>query len=123
MREEIYLTQENKTGDVVRLTAFHISGLERLNEFPELVRLKLTGGKIEDFTGLQYCPKLSVLEIGLTEIGDFSSLEANQSIKDLTVAGYYENVIETVRKMNQLESLSVIYRAVENPGKLKNLKN
>lgn len=122
MREEIYLTQESKTGDVVRLTAFHISGLERLNEFPELVRLKLTGGKIEDFTGLQYCPKLSVLEIGLTEIGDFSSLEANQSIKDLTVAGYYENVIETVRKMNQLESLSFIYRTVENPGKLKNLK-
>ena len=122
MRKEIYLTQENKTGDVVGLTAFHINGLGKLKEFPELVRLKLTGGKIEDFTGLQYCPKLSVLEIGLTEIGDFSSLGANQSIKELTVAGYYENVIETAWKMNQLESLSVIYGTSENPGKLKNLK-
>lgn len=122
MREEIYLTQKNKTGDVVGLTAYHINGLEKLKEFPELVRLKLTGGKIEDFAGLQYCPKLSVLEIGLTEIDDFLSLGANQSIKELTVAGYYENVIETVRKMDLLESLSIIYGTSENPGKLKNLK-
>lgn len=121
MREEIYLTQENKTGDVVGLTAFHINGLGKLKDFPELVRLKINGGKIEDFTGFQYCPKLSVLEIALTEIGDFSSLGTNQSIKELTVAGYYENVIETARKMDQLESLSVIYGAAENPGKLKNL--
>lgn len=122
MREEIYLIQENKIGDVVGMAAFHINGLEKLKEFPELVRLKLTGGKIEDFTGLQYCLKLSVLEIGLTEIGDFSSLAANQSIKELTVAGYYEKVIETAWKMDQLESLSVIYGTVGNPGKLKSLK-
>ena len=122
MREEIYLIQENKTGDVVGMTAFHFNGLEKLKEFPELARLKLTGGKIEDFTGLQYCPKLSVLEIGLTEIGDFSSLAANQSIKELTVAGCYDNAIETARKMDQLESLSVIYGTAENPGKLKILK-
>ena len=122
MRDEIYLTQKNKTGNVVGLTVFHINGLEKLKEFPELVRLKLTGGKIEDFTKLQYCPNLSVLEIALTEIGDFSSLGANQSIKELTVAGYYENVIETAWKMDQLESLSVIYGTSENPGKLKNLK-
>ena len=35
-------------------------------------------------------PKLNALEIGLTEIYDFSSLGENQSIKDLTLAGYYE---------------------------------
>ena len=75
-------------------------------------------GKIENFTGLQYCPKLSVLEIGV-----FSSLEAHQSIKELTVAGYYENVIETVRKMDQLESLAIIYGTAVTPGKLKNLQN
>ena len=63
-----------------------------------------------------------MLEIGLTEIGDFSSLGANQSIKELTVAGHYENVIETARKMDQLESLSVIYGKPENTEKLKNLK-
>lgn len=33
MREEIYLTRENKIGDVVGLTAFYINGLEKLNEF------------------------------------------------------------------------------------------
>ena len=119
MREEIYLIQENKTGDVVGMTAFHFNGLEKLKEFPELARLKLTGGKIEDFTGLQDCPKLSVLEIGLTEIGDFSSLAANQSRKELTMAVCYDNVIETARKMDQLDSLSVMYGTADNPGKLK----
>ena len=56
MQKEIYLTQENKAGKVVGMTAYHMKGLERLKEFPELVKLKLTGGEINDFEALQYCP-------------------------------------------------------------------
>lgn len=122
MQKEIYLTQENKVGEVVGMTAYHMKGLERLKEFPELVKLKLTGGEINDFEALQYCPKLNALEIGLTEIYEFSSLGENQSIKDLTLAGYYENVTETVVKMEQLECFSFIYGTASNPGELQALK-
>ena len=122
MKEEIYLTQENKKGNIVGLTVYHINDLKKIEEFPELIRLKLVGGKIEDFTGLQHCPKLISLEIGLTEIHDFLSLGANKSIKELIVEGYYEDVVKTACKMEQLESLSVIYGTAKNPGKLKKLK-
>lgn len=123
MQKEVCLIRENQDGKIVGATVYHMNSSEKLREFPELVQLKLTGGKIKDFAGFQYCPKLAVLEIRLTEIGDFSSLSVNQSIKDLTVAGYYENVLETVRNMEQLESFSFIYGTARGPGQLKNLKN
>ena len=44
--------------------------------------------------------KTKQMMLGLAEIGDFSSLGTDQSIKELTVAGYYENVIETAWKMD-----------------------
>lgn len=123
MKEEICLKQENRKGAVVGLTAYHMNCLKKLEEFPELIRLKLVGGKIKDFTGLRYCPKLTVMEVGLTEIDDVSSLGENQSIKELTVAGYYDDMIETVRTMSQLESLSMIYGTAKSLDKLKTIKN
>ena len=122
MSKEIILTGKNKEGAVVNVTAYHVNGLEWLEEFPELFRLKITGGSIKNFSGLENCPRLTELEIGLTDICDFSSLGENKSIKELTVAGYYNNVLETVRNMAQLESFSFIYGMPDGTEKLKDLK-
>ena len=122
MDKEFFLTGKNKKGNVVNVTAFHVQGLEGLKEFPQLFRLKITGGSIRNFTGLENCPKLEELEIGPMDIDDFSSLGENRSIKELTVAGYYDNVLETVRNLKQLESFSFVYGIADGTEKLKDLK-
>lgn len=107
MKNSIILTKENKENQIIEVTAYHLQDLKVVVKFPELRKLVLIGGQVPDFQELKRCPKLYELDLQLTEVDNFSTLQEIKSVEYLNIAGNYQELMETVRNMFQLKHLAL----------------
>ena len=107
MKNSIILTKENKENQIIEVTAYHLQDLKVVVKFPELRKLVLIGGQVLDFQELKCCPKLYELDLQLTEVDNFSTLQEIKSVEYLNIAGNYQELMETVQNMSQLKHLAL----------------
>lgn len=123
MKKSIILKKENEDNKVIEITAYHLRELSILEKTPDLCKLNLIGGELCDLYQLKKCPKLYELNLKLTKVDNFSSLQEIKSIRCLEVAGMQNEMISTISKMTDLKSLSLKYCHIRSLRGLRNLEN
>lgn len=107
MKNPIILTKENKENQIIEVTGYHLQDLKVIENFPELRKLILVGGYVSDFQELKCCPKIYELDLQLTEIDNFSTLQEIKSVEYLNIAGKPRKLMETIQNMSQLKHLAL----------------
>ena len=88
-----------------------------------ICKLNLIGGELKNFQSLEKCSKLQALNLRLTKVEDFSSLQKIKSIRYLEVVGMQKELIETISKMSELKSLTLKHCCLSSLRGLRNLGN
>ena len=96
MDKPLILTKENAHNEVAEMTAYHLQDLRILEKMPALCKLNLVGGEVSE---------LYALNLELTKVDNFSSLQEIKSIQYLKVAGIHNQMIPTISKMTGLKHL------------------